>query len=85
MRIHRSKRIIQTLEVLRSSSIITAHAIATELKISERTVYRYIAELTQAGYPIEGEAGVGYRLRIGHDPQGMLQDLENGPIRKEPP
>lgn len=32
-------------------------------QMSERTVYRDIAELKRAGYPICGEAGVGYIMR----------------------
>ena len=75
MGIHRSRRIIQTLEVLSEHSVITANAIAQKLKISERTVYRYIHVLIERGYCIEGEAGVGYRLRIGHADQGGVDRL----------
>lgn len=32
-----------------------------------RTVYRDIADLQAQGVPIEGEAGVGYRMRAGFD------------------
>jgi len=32
-----------------------------------RTVYRDIAALAEQGVPIEGEAGVGYRMRAGFD------------------
>jgi predicted DNA-binding transcriptional regulator YafY len=39
--------------------------LAGELEISERTLYRDIAELTALGAPIFGEAGVGYVLRSG--------------------
>jgi predicted DNA-binding transcriptional regulator YafY len=35
--------------------------------VSERTVYRDVADLQHQGVPIEGEAGVGYRLGAGFD------------------
>jgi len=35
--------------------------------VSERTVYRDVAELMAQGVPIDGEAGVGYRMRAGFD------------------
>ena len=35
--------------------------------MSERTIYRDIADLQHQGVPIEGEAGVGYRLGAGFD------------------
>jgi predicted DNA-binding transcriptional regulator YafY len=37
------------------------------LEVSPRTVYRDIAQLQHQGVPIEGEAGVGYRLGSGFD------------------
>jgi predicted DNA-binding transcriptional regulator YafY len=36
------------------------------LGVSKRTVYRDIRDLSLAGVPIEGEAGVGFRLRGGY-------------------
>jgi len=44
---------------------VTAAALAAELGVSERTLYRDIAELSAQGAPIAGEAGVGYVLRPG--------------------
>jgi predicted DNA-binding transcriptional regulator YafY len=35
--------------------------------VSLRTVYRDVADLAAQGVPIEGEAGVGYRMRTGFD------------------
>src|ERR1017187_7205504 len=37
------------------------------LEVSERTVYRDIRDLAISGVPVEGEAGVGYRLGPGFD------------------
>ena len=83
MRIHRSKRIAQTLAILHRSSVVTAQSIARELKVSERTVYRYIQVLLEMGYRIEGEAGVGYRLRIRHDPMTEPDDRSSDTHREE--
>jgi predicted DNA-binding transcriptional regulator YafY len=44
---------------------VTASRLAEELEVSERTIYRDVADLIAQGAPIEGEAGVGYILRPG--------------------
>ena len=44
---------------------VTALQLAQSLDVSERTIYRDLAELAAQGAPIEGEAGVGYILRPG--------------------
>ena len=41
--------------------------LAQRLEVSVRTVYRDIADLQAQGVPIEGEAGVGYRMGAGFD------------------
>jgi predicted DNA-binding transcriptional regulator YafY len=64
----RADRLFQIVQLLRRRrSATTAAYIAERLGISERTVYRDIADLNLAGAPIDGEAGVGYRLRPGYD------------------
>lgn len=62
----RADRLFQVVQLLRNRSVVTARQLADELAVSERTVYRDIQHLSGAGVPIEGEAGVGYRLR-GYD------------------
>jgi len=62
----RADRLFQVVQFLRSRTVVTARQLADELDVSERTVYRDIGHLSAAGVPIEGEAGVGYRLR-GYD------------------
>jgi predicted DNA-binding transcriptional regulator YafY len=44
---------------------VTAARLAETLEVSERTIYRDVADLVAQGAPIEGEAGVGYILRPG--------------------
>jgi len=48
-----------------SSHAVTAAALARELQVSERTIYRDLSELAAQGAPVQGEAGVGYMLRPG--------------------
>ena len=42
----------------------TAAKLAERLSVSERTIYRDIRDLSLSGIPVEGEAGVGYRLHV---------------------
>ncbi|HET6726332.1 MAG TPA: YafY family protein [Gammaproteobacteria bacterium] len=46
---------------------LPARQLAETLRVSQRTVYRDVADLQTSGVPIEGEAGVGYVLRKGSD------------------
>jgi predicted DNA-binding transcriptional regulator YafY len=62
----RSTRLLALLQALRGRRLpVTAAALAQELEVSERTIYRDIAELAAQGAPIEGEAGIGYVLKPG--------------------
>jgi predicted DNA-binding transcriptional regulator YafY len=59
----RADRLFQILQILRRARRpTTARAIAEELEVSLRTVYRDIADLMASRTPIQGEAGVGYVL-----------------------
>lgn len=60
----KSERLLRLLTVLRARrTVITARSLAELLEVSERTVYRDVQSLVLAGVPVEGEAGVGYRLQ----------------------
>jgi predicted DNA-binding transcriptional regulator YafY len=64
----RADRLFDIIQVLRSSRRpVTAAALAAELEVTVRTVYRDIATLQARRIPIEGAAGVGYVLRRGFD------------------
>jgi predicted DNA-binding transcriptional regulator YafY len=63
----RADRLFQLVQLIRGRRLSTAHFLATRLEVSERTVYRDVADLMAQGVPIEGEAGVGYRMRSGFD------------------
>jgi predicted DNA-binding transcriptional regulator YafY len=66
-RMRRADRLFQIVQLIRGRRLSTAQFLAERLEVSERTVYRDIAELMTQGVPIEGEAGVGYRMRSGFD------------------
>src|ERR1700728_314048 len=64
----RSDRLFDIIQRLRTArSPMTAAAIAAELEVTPRTIYRDIATLQASRIPIEGAAGVGYVLRRGYD------------------
>ncbi len=64
----RTERLFQIIQILRSTrSPITGRALADELEISIRTLYRDMAELAAQRIPITGEAGMGYVLDDGYD------------------
>jgi predicted DNA-binding transcriptional regulator YafY len=62
----RAARLLQLLELLRRHRHpLRGEAMARELGISLRSLYRDIATLQAQGAAIEGEAGLGYVLRPG--------------------
>ncbi|MDD5028845.1 MAG: YafY family protein [Rhodoferax sp.] len=63
----RADRLFQIVQLIRGRRLTTAAFLAQRLEVSERTVYRDVADLQHQGVPIEGEAGVGYRLGKGFD------------------
>lgn len=63
----RADRLFQIVQYLRGGRLLTARILADRLEVSERTIYRDIADLIGSGVPIDGEAGVGYLMRAGYD------------------
>ena len=62
----RAERLLSLLQALRRHRFpVTGDALAAELSISLRTLYRDIAALRQQGARIEGEPGLGYVLKPG--------------------
>lgn len=59
----RADRLFEIVHHLRGRRLTTAAQLAEWLEVSERTIYRDIADLLASGIPIDGEAGVGYRLQ----------------------
>lgn len=63
----RADRLFQIVQQLRGGRLVTAQMLGARLEVSERTIYRDIADLQSTGVPIDGEAGVGYIMREGYD------------------
>ena len=58
----RADRLFQIVQHLRARRLTTAVQLGELLSVSPRTIYRDIRDLSLAGTPILGEAGVGYCL-----------------------
>ena len=63
----RADRLFQLVQLIRGRRLSTAAYLAERLSVTSRTIYRDVADLQHQGVPIEGEAGVGYRLGAGFD------------------
>jgi predicted DNA-binding transcriptional regulator YafY len=63
----RADRLFQIVQHLRGGRLVTARMLSERLEVSERTIYRDIADLQSTGVPIDGEAGVGYLMREGFE------------------
>lgn len=72
----RADRLFQIVQYLRGGRLVTAARLAERLEVSERTIYRDIADLMASGVPIEGEAGVGYVMRAGFDMPPLMFSRE---------
>lgn len=63
----KAERLFQLVNALRARQPMTAEALAEELAVSVRTIYRYVDDLAVSGIPIYGEPGIGYRLSEGFE------------------
>ncbi|MEM9106550.1 MAG: HTH domain-containing protein, partial [Pseudomonadota bacterium] len=63
----RADRLFQIVQYLRGGRLVRARQLSEWLEVSERTIYRDVADLQASGVPIEGAAGVGYIMRDGYD------------------
>ena len=62
----RTIRLFDLIGILRARKTpVTALDLASELGVSQRSIYRDIETLRTLGAPLDGEAGVGYCLRKG--------------------
>ena len=68
----RADRLFQIAQYLRGRRLTTAKQLSDWLAVSERTIYRDIRDLSLSGVPVEGEAGVGYRVKAGFDLQPLM-------------
>lgn len=72
----RADRLFQIVSLLRRRRFVTAAGLAERLEVSERTIYRDVRDLIGSGVPIEGEAGVGYRLGKDFELPPMMFNVE---------
>ena len=73
----RADRLFQIVQRLSGGRRTTAGELARTLEVSQRTIYRDIADLQASGVPIEGEAGFGYVMLDGfHLPPMMFTEGE---------
>jgi len=64
----RADRLFDVIQVLRTAKQpVTAAALADDLEVTVRTIYRDVATLQARRVPIEGTPGLGYVLRKGFD------------------
>jgi len=63
---NRIDRLAAILIQLQSRRLVKAQDISEKFSISLRTVYRDVRALEEAGVPVIGEAGTGYRLMDGY-------------------
>ena len=63
---NRIDRLAAILIQLQSRRLVKAQDLADKFSISLRTVYRDVKALEEAGVPVIGEAGEGYRLMEGY-------------------
>ena len=68
----RADRLFQLVQLIRGRRLSTAAYLAERLAVTPRTIYRDVADLQHQGVPIDGEAGVGYRLGAGFDLPPMM-------------
>src|SRR4051812_31814969 len=73
----RLSRLTAILTQLQTKRLITAPELAKKFSVSNRTIYRDIKALEQAGVPIVTEEGKGYSLMEGYRiPPVMLTEKQ---------
>lgn len=73
----RTGRLFQLMDAMRGNRRpVTAAALAEQLGVSERTIYRDMQTLAELGAPVEGSAGLGYLLRSGFFLPPLMFDVD---------
>lgn len=77
----RADRLLSLLMLLQTRGRMTARALAKELEVSERTIYRDIDALSIAGVPVYGEAGREGGFALLDHYRTQLTGLNEGEVR----
>ncbi len=72
----RADRLFQIVLLLDRGRAVTARELAEALAVTERTIYRDVADLMRSGVPINGAAGVGYLMRPGYRLPPLMFDAD---------
>jgi predicted DNA-binding transcriptional regulator YafY len=72
----RADRLFRIVLMLGRGRAVTARRLAETLEVSERTIYRDMADLVASGVPVDGAAGVGYIMRRGFHLPPLMFDAE---------
>jgi predicted DNA-binding transcriptional regulator YafY len=73
----KASRLFEIIQILRPArKPVTAAAIAAQLEVTIRSIYRDIAALQAMRVPIEGERGIGYILRPGFTLPPLMLSIE---------
>jgi len=75
---NRIDRLAAILIQLQSRRLVKAQDIADKFSISLRTVYRDVRALEEAGVPVIGEAGTGYKLMEGYKLPPVMFNHDDG-------
>lgn len=73
---NRTDRLVAMVLFLQGRRVVRAVEMARHFEVTERTIYRDMAALGEAGVPISGEAGVGYALMRGYQLPPVMFTVE---------
>ncbi|MCG2786844.1 MAG: YafY family transcriptional regulator [Anaerolineae bacterium] len=77
----RADRLLSLLMLLQTRGTLTAQALAAELEVTERTIYRDVTALSASGVPVYTERGPGGGIALVEDYRTNLTGLNADEVR----